>query len=604
MRVLKGLIAFFSLIFLLSAISLILLVIDDQKDLSSRASIMLGGNVKTLEKYKTAESSRNPNLENWIILENNIYLNTENGDALRVLATSFNSASISATLGADFTQPKTVGSEVVDEISVEKYTYSFLGEIKKVNLWKTADTVFLEVGAQKNETVKTLEFVESYTKQNSVLGANTPDNSAKLATTTRPSVAMVLNHYCTELKFFNAPNFSLSDKVYPFCLTSVGTGFFISADGLLATNGHIVRNLPSASLYYALASGKIDSLVVDFLGVYFAQKGSPLPAQAINQKLQEAKKNKESLYQIGGTILDLTQKNMLKFQNNTNKYYLQLGNTPAVITEEGVEENNAIVTATLVDSDYAEINKTTGFTSSDVALLKAAPGKYPSLVLGQIEDGLVGSEIQVVGFPIAAASGNALLDSGSTVEPTFTRGLVGAIKLAKGNQKKLIQTDAIINHGNSGGPAVLSDGKVVGIATYGVAVEDGSGSYNYLRDIQDIKDLVQKNNLQTGIGEVNTLWQNGLNSYWINYHRQAVESFTALKEIYPAHPLVDRYLQDSLQKQGTVEDKTPKLTYQKRQMFIYTSGITMLVSFLSIIALIIISKRQKDIFMPPAAPQF
>ncbi len=604
----RGLIAVFTLLFLLSGISLLLLVIDDKKDLSSRASIGdMGSGVKPLTSYSQSTLSTNYDPSVWLALETNFYLNQNNNDSLRIFASQLNLASVSAVIGSEFTNPKLLGVEnlSVPGWSQEKYSYDFFGETKKVNLWKNDNYSVLEVGALKNSSVDTANFLAGLAPEKKVLGVSTPDDSAKLATLIRPSVAMVLNHYCAELKFFNSPGFPLSDKVYPYCLTSVGSGFFVSSDGLLATNGHIVKNLPKSALYYGISSGKLDLLLVDFLKVYFSQVNKRAYTEdEIKQKIIDAHKNKEVLYQIGGMIADLNQKNILKFQNEKNSYFLQVGSRGATITTDGVVESDDVIRADLVDLDYQEPNDQLGFVSSDVALLKAEKGIFPALTLGEIGDAYVGSNLQVVGFPAAANGTGTLLSNSAFAEPTFTKGVVSAIKEAKGNQKKLIQTDAIINHGNSGGPALLLNGKVVGIATYGVTADDGTGSYNFLRDIQDLKDLVAKKDLKLDQGEIYKLWNEGLNNYWLGYFKYAAEKFQKVKELYPVHPLVNKYLESTISKINTIEDLTPKFTHKQRTTLMYLSGSIMALSLFSSGALLFLISSQKQKQELPSAPTF
>jgi hypothetical protein len=602
MNRLKGLIAVSILVFLLSATSLVVLVIDDNKDLSSRASSenkKFG--IKPLEKYQSTNQDLNYNPNLWLKLEDGIFVNSKSSDTLRLVSSSYDTASISATLGKEFLNSKLLGKDqkILDDWTLERYSFVLFGENKKVNLWIRNNLRVLEVGKLNSDIVDTKEFVRSISKSYAVLSATTdPDDSAKLATLVRPSVAMVLNHYCAELKFLNAPNFPLSEKIYPFCLTSVGSGFFISSDGLLATNGHIVKNYPKSALYYGVTSGKLDLLLSDFLKYYLTQStGRMVTEDEAKQKVLEAHKNKEVLYQLGGLIADLNTKNILKFQNEKNDYFLQTGNEAAVITDSGVKETEGVIRANLVDIDYKESNEQTGFTSSDVALLKPEKGNFPGLLMGSLEDAYVGSNLQVVGFPATAMTAGFLLDSNSLSEPTFTKGVVSSIKEAKGNQKKLIQTDAIINHGNSGGPAILLNGRVVGIATYGVTAEDGSGSYNYLRDVQDVKDLVVNKNINLSQGDIYKNWEKGLGEYWLGYFKYSKESFKKVLELYPLHPLAKKYLDSSEAKINSLEDLTPRFTVKQRSFYINISTAFTVISLLCtgvLLYLLAVQKRKNE----------
>ena len=108
-------------------------------------------------------------------------------------------------------------------------------------------------------------------------------------------------------------------------------------------------------------------------------------------------------------------------------------------------------------------------TSRDLALLRvddtdglvAAP-------LGTSSDLAVGDEVVAIGNALALEGG-----------PTVTQGIVSAlgrsIETENGTLQGLIQTDAAISSGNSGGPLVNSRGEVIGMNT---AVAASSGTVN------------------------------------------------------------------------------------------------------------------------------
>lgn len=601
MNRIKGFIGLSIIVFVLSSIFMLVLVVDDQRDLSSRANL---SNLSTpsnpltvFPEESNSKYSLGYNQKIWFESSKDFFLNLNNGTTLRLIENTQKAVDPKLYLGSEFTTPKILEQDtlLLSGWTIQKYSYSFLGDTKLVNIWKNSDLSILEVSSKSTTSEDVINFVKSIQKKDGVLGASTPDDSAKLATLIRPSVSILLNHYCLDLKFFSTPGFSLSDKVYPLCLTSAGTGFFISETGLLATNGHLVKNFPQSTIYYALSSGKLDSLLIDFLEVYMSESSKTIvPREIVQQKVKEAHTKKEVLYQLGGLVVDLNKKNILKIQNEKNSYYLQVGNSPITLKENEVLVDEGVVPADLIASDYSEATENEGFTSSDVAILKAKTGSYPGLPLGSVDDAIVGSNLQVVGFPAAAmGSTTLLLDANSNTEPTFSKGVVSAIKLAKGNQKKLIQTDAIINHGNSGGPAINTDGKVVGIATYGINVEDGNGSYNFLRDIQDIKDLAEKNNLALSPGKVYDAWNNGLKNYWMGYHKYAVEEFEKVKVDFPLNPLLDKYLTSSTQKINTIEDLTPKLTHKQRSTYMFLAGVAMALSLISFVVLSFLNYQNK-----------
>lgn len=115
----------------------------------------------------------------------------------------------------------------------------------------------------------------------------------------------------------------------------------------------------------------------------------------------------------------------------------------------------------------------------DADLLGLDPGSDVAILKLRDTSGLEGRPVQLgsserirVGDDVVAI-GNALALPGG---PTVTLGIVSAkersLDTGEGQLSNLIQTDAAINVGNSGGPLVNADGEVIGINT---AVIRGAG---------------------------------------------------------------------------------------------------------------------------------
>lgn len=153
----------------------------------------------------------------------------------------------------------------------------------------------------------------------------------------------------------------------------------------------------------------------------------------------------------------------------TNAHVVNNANTIEIQTHSG-----KTYTATLVGAD----------TVNDVALLKVEATDLPFVTLGS-------SSLLAVGDQVAAI-GNAL----GTLSSTMTVGFVSAkdrVVDTDGSVLNMIQTDAAINSGNSGGPLFNMNGEVVGITTAkfsgtttsGASIE-GIGFAIPIDDIQDI----------------------------------------------------------------------------------------------------------------------
>jgi len=124
----------------------------------------------------------------------------------------------------------------------------------------------------------------------------------------------------------------------------------------------------------------------------------------------------------------------------TNYHVIEGANTVNVLTE-----GNEQYTAAVVGSD--EI--------SDLAVLKVEAENLTPAVFGDSDQLRVGDTVVAIGDPL-----------GVTLRGTMTNGIVSAINrdLTVGDRTMtLIQTDAALNNGNSGGPLINCYGQVIGI---------------------------------------------------------------------------------------------------------------------------------------------
>ena len=110
-------------------------------------------------------------------------------------------------------------------------------------------------------------------------------------------------------------------------------------------------------------------------------------------------------------------------------------------------------------------------TILDFAILKADKN-LPYLALGESDDLSVGEDILAVGTPLSL-----------TLIHTFTKGIVSAMnrtlkvngESGEGYMQNLIQHDASLNPGNSGGPLINTKGEIVGINTLKISGGEGIG---------------------------------------------------------------------------------------------------------------------------------
>ena len=134
-----------------------------------------------------------------------------------------------------------------------------------------------------------------------------------------------------------------------------------------------------------------------------------------------------------------------------------------IITADHVVAGAKAVTVTFADGTVADASVASANPKLDIAIL--APGRLPQVVVPAALGGAAS-----VGAPVTAI-GNPLGLTGS-VSSGVISGLNRTAKTDTGQRTGLIQFDAAVNPGSSGGPLVDSRGLVVGIV---VALADPDG---------------------------------------------------------------------------------------------------------------------------------
>jgi len=117
------------------------------------------------------------------------------------------------------------------------------------------------------------------------------------------------------------------------------------------------------------------------------------------------------------------------------------------------------ITASLPDSRTFEARHVASDFNFDLAVLKVDEGELPAAPLGTSGDILVGEWAIAIGNPF---------DLGPTVSVGVVSALDRDFSQPQGDYfyRDMIQTDAAINRGNSGGPLVNAAGEVIGINSF------------------------------------------------------------------------------------------------------------------------------------------
>ncbi|MEJ5285747.1 MAG: HtrA protease/chaperone protein [Candidatus Kapaibacterium sp.] len=170
-----------------------------------------------------------------------------------------------------------------------------------------------------------------------------------------------------------------------------------------------------------------------------------------------------------------------------------------ILTNHHVAGNASKIVVTTTEGKKYDAKLIAADALTDVALLKIEGDNFPYLKLGNSDDVIVGEWVIAMGNPFGLFDLN--------MKPTVTVGVVSnkGINIIQENRvyKGLIQTDAAISSGNSGGPLLNSLGEVIGINTmiYSTATSrEGAGSIGigWAIPINRVKKLLDRvsNNIE------------------------------------------------------------------------------------------------------------
>ncbi|HEX7843658.1 MAG TPA: trypsin-like peptidase domain-containing protein [Kofleriaceae bacterium] len=310
-----------------------------------------------------------------------------------------------------------------------------------------------------------------------VAAAEPASPQQQIAMIAKPSVVRVWGAYIAVYQF--------GPERFQEAIGGSGTGFFITADGYIATNAHVVASIHDGD---AKAKESLEhALLVDVDKKYGAEI----------QRLSKAE-----VQQLISRI------KLLSFKKWA---YVVLPNGDHL------------------DYEIKQIGKPG--TGRDCAIIKVHTSNAPTLPIGDSAKSQVEDHIVVLGYP-GVADFESLLDEKSQLQASVTDGAISSLKRAASGEQ-ILQISAPITHGNSGGPAIDQHGNVVGLATFG---NDGEvQGFNFLVASATLMELVKDAKLELQPSPTSEAWRAGLEHYWADEYTDAIGKFEDVETAFPAH---------------------------------------------------------------------
>src|SRR2546422_2750830 len=308
----------------------------------------------------------------------------------------------------------------------------------------------------------------------------------------KPAVALVVSEVAAEITV--ACPGGGTQQVTPPPLRETGTGWFISPSGWVITNGHVVSSAHQ-------------------------------PKQDIGRELLES-----AVRQACGDANDRV------FAAAVARAKTKVDPSISVILANGMR-----LPATV--AKYSPPVAGESMSGRDLALLKLETADMPTLSLADSSNAQIGDKIHILGFPGVVLS-HELLNASAKAEASVTSGAISGFKQDLKNQP-VIQIDAPAAWGNSGGPAVSSQGEVLGVLTF-VSVAGGTDEgvvqgFNFVIPSAAVREFLKG----TGVpleepSRFNAAWHAGLRAYFSGDYSRAEKYFAEANRLVPELPDVRR----------------------------------------------------------------
>jgi len=249
-----------------------------------------------------------------------------------------------------------------------------------------------------------------------------------------------------------------------------GTGFIIHPDGWIATNGHVVMAIQRPD----------EDHVTDFLAAA-AQAACGPGLKKLPEKQRKAR--------MATILKDPENRKGVKLTKTLDVY---------LATGEARQGYPAVIKAYSPPIDPDLLPKDGGKPDPpmwDAAIIKIEAKDLPTVQLAPSAGQVVtlGQQLVIVGYP-GVVVWHDFLSKKSRIEATVTFGRISAFRLDV-NERYVIQTDAPISWGNSGGPVFNIRGEVVALATFISTSLEGDQAiqgFNFLIPIDSIHALAKQ----------------------------------------------------------------------------------------------------------------
>jgi V8-like Glu-specific endopeptidase len=371
----------------------------------------------------------------------------------------------------------------------------------------------------------------------------------RLAMYSKPAVVRIVDGAAGQI-LFQPPG--ISPQVYNVQAIGLGSGFFISSNGYIATNAHVVSMTHDGE---DKAKQTLFIQLVQQIAQQYGKDPRQLNTQYIDQYSQ-----------------------LQSFQLFHHVIIPDGSSFPFEIKQYGAPTGES--------NDQGK----------DVAIIKIEVKNAPILKLADSDKVQLQDHVTVIGYPGAADTFNTgTLSAKSAFEATINDGKISAKKQASSGAP-ILQTSTAATHGNSGGPVINDANEVVGLLTFRGDTVNGQevSGFSFVVPSNTVMEYVKSAGATNNEGPTDTVYHEGLENYWKQYYSAAIPKFEEVKRLFPQHSEVDRLVQSSQQAKAEGKEKS-SFPFWLVAVIVGLLFILGLLLIIIIVGIVIARKRRKKV---------
>jgi serine protease Do len=292
----------------------------------------------------------------------------------------------------------------------------------------------------------------------------------------------------------------------PVSTGAMGSGAFVTSNGYIVTAGHVVFSFTHPNI------------AQDLYTKYFLINAS-------FAVLLQALENAGYTFTLPEQMQLLTYiQQYAELQDSLRQVYAVLGEVKTTLTDI---QSKGWVARVVSVSPYIE---------RDLALLKVEGlSNCPVLVVGDSDNVVTGNDVYMLGFP-GVVTFHAELGPETTLAPSMTRGIISAKRFTN-VQTPCFQTDAMITHGNSGGPGLNNNAEIIGICSRGSISESGQevAGFDFLIQSNVLRTFLAESGVNNTKGPVDEAFMRGLTYYYDKHYSAAKAEFEIAAGLFEYH---------------------------------------------------------------------